>query len=98
MEYHIFQNKGLRKSKIFKNKLIKRISPKRKEYYGINDKKGTRYITLLRMSLKPLKRQKFDHNFQDTIDPICHSGDGIEDTEHFLLHCTMFQHERDALI
>ena len=50
------------------------------------------------MCLKPLKRQKFDHNFQDTIDPICHSGDGIEDTEHFLLHCTMFQHERDALI
>ena len=62
----------------------------RKEYFGINDKEVTRYITLLRMCLSQIKRHKFDHNFQDTIDPICPSGDGIEDTEHFLLHCTIY--------
>ena len=83
--------------KIFKKELIKRIRPKRKEYFGIDDKVGTRYITLLRMGLSPLKRHKFDYNFQDTFDPVCISGDGIEDTEHFLLHCTMFDQERADL-
>ena len=38
---------------IFKDKILNKIRPKRKEYFGINDKTKTRYITLLRMGLSP---------------------------------------------
>ena len=62
------------------------------------DKDGTRYITLLRMSLSPLKKHKFDHNFNDTPDIICPSGDGIENTEHFLLLCKSFRDIRATLM
>ena len=82
----------------FKNVLLKKIRPKRKEYFGILDKDGSRCITLLRMSLSPLKKHKFDHNFTDTPDIICPFGDGIDDTEHFLLLCKSFRDIRATLM
>ena len=40
----------------------------------------------------------FNHNFRDTINPMCPTNDGIEDTEHFLLLCPSFvMHRRDLL-
>ena len=71
----------------FKNLLLKNIRPPKKHYYGIQDKEGTRFLTLLRMGLSPLKKLKFQHSFIDTFDPICPQKDGIENTEHFLLLC-----------
>ena len=83
---------------IFKNKLFKKIRPKKKEYFGIEDKDGTRLITLLRLGLGPLKKHKFTHNFLDTNDPMCISGDGVEDTEHFMLLCSSYTVARTTLI
>ena len=41
---------------------------------------------------------KFHHNFDDTLTPMCNSHDGIEDTEHFLLHCQQFNTTRNDLL
>ena len=82
----------------FKNLLLKQIRPKRKEYFGILDKQGTRFITLLRMGLSPLNKHKFDHNFNDTPDSICSAQDGVENTEHFLLLCKYYVNNRATLV
>ena len=38
------------------------------------------------------------YNFRDTINPLCPSNDGIEDSEHFLLPCTSFAEPRRELL
>ena len=78
----------------FKNEMLKRIRPKRKEMFGINDRDGQRWITQLRVRLSPLNAHKFHHNFGDTLTPMCNIHDGIDDTCHFLLHCRQFYNIR----
>ena len=74
----------------FKNEMLKRIRPKRKEMFGINDRDGQKWIAQLRVRLSPLNAHKFHHNFEDTLTPMCNIHDGIDDTFHFLLHCRQF--------
>jgi len=81
----------------FKNEILKKIRPKRKEMFGINDRDGQKWITQLRVSLSPLKAHKFHHNFEDTLTPMCIINDGIENSEHFLLHCQQFNTIRTNL-
>ena len=54
---------------------------------------GLAYLTQLRvgLSLSQLSFHNFKHNFRDTINPMCPTNDGIEDTEHFLLLCSSFE-------
>ena len=52
----------------------------------------------LRVGLSALSFHKFRHNFNDTLNPLCPINDGIEDTEHFLLHCQLFHLERNTLL
>jgi hypothetical protein len=75
---------------VFKNAILKQIRPKRKETFGIIDSDGQKWLTQLRVRLSPLKAHKFHHNFDDTSTPMCNSHDGVEDSEHFLLHCQQF--------
>ena len=50
------------------------------------------------MGLSKLNFHKFKHNFRDTINPMCPTNDGIEDTEHFLLLCPSFDVPRRDLL
>ena len=83
-------SKNLTLKPAFKSEILKRIRPKRKEMFGIDDRDGQKWLTQLRVRLSPLHSHKFHHNFADTITPMCLIHDGIEDTEHFLLHCRLF--------
>ena len=74
----------------FKSSLIKQIRPKRCEMFLSHDNIGQSWITQLRVGLSPLNLHKFAKEFQDTHDPMCVAGDGIEDTEHFLLFCRLY--------
>ena len=56
------------------------------------------YLTQLRVGLSKLNFHKFKHNFRDTINPMCPTSDGIEDTEHFLLLCPSFDAQRQDLL
>ena len=56
-----------------------------KPIFGIHDPIGLSHLTQLRVGLSKLNLHKFQHNFRDTLDPMCPSNEGIEDTEHFLL-------------
>ena len=54
--------------------------------------------TQLRVGLSKLNFHKFKHNCRDTINPMCPTNDGIEDTEHFLLLCPSFDIQRRDLL
>ena len=59
---------------------------------------GTKLLTRLRVGFSHLKKRKFLHNFQDAINPLCSSGNYVESTKYFFLHCTHFFNRRLALI
>ena len=85
---------------VFKKKLLSviRPPPSAKSVFGINDPKGLSYLTQLRVGLSKFNLHKFKHNFRDTVNPMCPTNDGIEDTEYFLLLCPSFDVQRQDLL
>ena len=83
---------------VFKAKLNKIIRPTPKQVFGIHDPKGLATLTQLRVGLSALNFHKFRHNFNDTLNPMCPINDGVEDTEHFLLHCHSYHLQRNSLL
>ena len=55
-------------------------------------------LTRLRLSLSLIREHKFQHNFQDTLNPICNCGEDIESSCHYLLHCSLHTNESLALL
>ena len=83
---------------VFKKKLLSIIRPPAKSVFGIHDPMGLSHLTQLRVGLSKLNFHKFRHNFKDTINPMCPTNDGVEDTEHFLLLCPSFVVQRQNLL
>ena len=83
---------------VFKTKLLSKIRPLPNSVFRIHDPTGLSYLTQLRVGLCKLNFHKFKHNFRDTINPMCPTNDGIEDTEHFLLLCPSFDVPRRDLL
>ena len=83
---------------IFKSKLLSFISPVQTNIYNIFDPKGLTFLTRLRLSFSHLNEHRFQHNFQDCLNPLCSCSLEIEDTSHYLLHCHHFSHHRVVLM
>ena len=83
---------------VFKTKLLSKIRPPAKPVFGIHDPTGLSYLSQIRVGLSRLNFHKFKHNFRDTVNPMCPTNDGIEDTEHFLLLCSSFDVQRPHLL
>ena len=84
--------------KSFQSSLVKVVKPPRRNNFKILDKIGLKYLTQLRVGLNDLKRYKLDHNFDDTIDPMCSANDGVEEVTHFLLSSQLYGHIRIELL
>ena len=82
----------------FKNKLLLIVCPSAKAVFGIYDPIGLSYLTQLRVDPSNLNLHKFQHNFRDTLNPICLTSDGIEDVEHFLLQRPSFVAQRRDIL
>ena len=83
---------------IFKNKLINLIRPNANSIFKLHDALGIKFLYQLRVGLSPLKCHKKNHNFMDTPDDWCMCLSAPEDTQHFLLKCTLFSVQRGKLI
>ena len=81
----------------FNCKLLAKVRPNRKSVYKVRNVHGIRCLTKLRLRFSPLNEHKFWHNF-DCLNPICICNAGIEDNEHFLLHCPLYDLMRDDLL
>ena len=72
--------------------------PPAKSVFGIHDPMSLSQLTHLRVGLSKLNFHKFRHNFRDTVNPMCPTKDGVEDTEHILLLCPSFVVQRRNLL
>ena len=83
---------------VFKNSLLKFIRPSPKSLFNVSDSLGIKLLTRLRLGLSHLREHKFNHNFQDTINPLCPCSLESESTTHFFLRCQNFTDLRKCLM
>ena len=73
--------------------------PPSRPIYSIFNPLGVKYLTRLRVQLSHLNEHKFNHNFQDCINPICDNcGMNIESNTHFFLDCRQYTSLRAELM
>ena len=83
---------------VFKKQLLSFIRPFANSFFKCHNSQGIKLITRLRLGLSHLRKHKFKHSFQDTLNPICSCSNDIESTTHYLLHCSNYIEERLALL
>ena len=81
---------------IFKSNILKFITSR--SFFNCYNHKGIRLMTRLRLRLSDLHEHKFNHNFQNCINPLCSCGMDIESSSHFLLHCLLSDDKRITLL
>ena len=59
----------------FKGKILKFIRPSGNSTFLCNNPKEIQLLTRLRLGLSHLQDHKFNHNFQDNLNPICNCGE-----------------------
>ena len=82
----------------FRNGLLKFIRPVPSSYFGISDFYGLKLLTRLRLELSHLREHKFNHNFRDTINPLCSCSLETESTKHYFLRCHHYVSIRNTLL
>ena len=82
---------------VFKRNLLQIIRPIKHPVYNISDIQGVKMLTRLRVKFSPLKEHRFRHSFE-CLSPECICGAAIENTEHYLLHCTQLCTLRQTLL
>ena len=82
----------------FKKRILKFIRPPSNYIFNGHSPKAIKLITRLRLSLSHLCEHKFQHSFQDTLNPIGSCGDDIETVIHYLLHCPNYLDERRTFL
>ena len=78
--------------------LLKFMKPSSNSLFNCHSLKGIKLITRLRLDLSHLRKHKFRHNFQDTLNSIWSCGDDIETTIHYLLHFSNYSDEGRTLL
>ena len=84
---------------------LQRLLQKKKAFYNLYGHlktefitKGVKLLTRLRVGLSHLRKHKFRHSFQDTLNPKCDCGKYIKITSHYLLHCPDYLQEWETLL
>ena len=54
-------------------------------------------MTRLRVGFRHLREHKFEHNFQDTLNPLCPFSLEAEDTYHFFMRDQNFTNQQNVL-
>ena len=81
-----------------KKKNLSFIRPSPNSVFNCHHPQGLTFLTRLRLGLSHLRQHKFNHNFQDTLNPFCRCGQDIETISHFLLHCPLYLNNRTTFL
>ena len=81
----------------FKLQLVRLVRPTKKSTFGAHDIEGVRLLTRLRVQFSDHCEHRFRHRFHCS-NPMCLCQTGIEDNEHFLLHCPRYTIYRKDLL
>ena len=71
--------------------------PPSRSIFDIHDTEGIKWLYQLRVGLSPLNHHKNSHNFLDTPSNKCSICNTIENTQHFLLNCSIYDEVRNDL-
>ena len=82
----------------FQNALIKSGKPIPKPIYNVHNPVGLKLLTRLRLGLSHLNQHKFNHNFQDCLNPLCSCSLEVESVSHFFLHCHYYSNIHSTLL
>ena len=82
----------------FKGALLKFIRPCYNSVFSIRDAKGLKLLTRLRLGLSHLNEHKFNHNFRDTLNPLCSCSLETESVGHYFLRCHYYNRIRTTLM
>ena len=83
---------------IFKNRLLSFIRPVQSKYYNLFDLPGLIFLIYLHLGFGYFNEDRFCHNFQEYMNPLCSCSLEVEDTLHCLLHFHHFPQFRNDLI
>ena len=90
--------RNLTSTATFKRAILDFIRPNPTPYFKANRFSGFVFPTRLRIGFSHLCEHKFRHSFLDIVDPICSCRtNAVENTEHYLLHCSNFTNQRTVL-
>ena len=81
----------------FKNTILNFLRPSPKNVFKSHNPPGIKFLTRLHLGLSHLPEQKFKHNFQDSLNPLCKCTFDVEWTLHFLLHCPIYNNYWSSL-
>ena len=71
---------------VFRNYLLSEHRPKPSLLYNFHNPSGIKVFTRLTLGLSHLNEHKFNHNFDDCVNPFCICSLEPESTSHFFLH------------
>jgi hypothetical protein len=90
--------KSSQSKSIFKNKMLSKIRPKKRSFFGLRDNSGVRFLTMLRMDLSPLRAHKFKYKFPGITHDKCDVCECVENTDHYLLKCLSYRLARATML
>ena len=82
---------------VFRQYLPKVIRPQPSATFNVCNFAGLRLLTRLRLGLSHLNEHRFNHNFQNCINPLCTCSLEVESVSHFFLHCLHYNDIRETL-
>ena len=83
---------------IFKKPLLQFIRPLPNSQFNWHSPQGIKHEIGLRISLSHLRKQKFEHSFQDTLNPFRNWCCEIDTTAHHFFSCPQFFTELSTLL
>ena len=83
---------------MFQNHLLKIVRPVYNTVYNIQNWIGLKLLSRLRLGLSHLNEHRFDHNFQNCINPLCTCSLEVESIANFFLHCRHYHNIRAKLL
>ena len=81
----------------FEKRLIQIVRPVKRSIFDVHDLYGVKLLTRLRVEFSDLCSHGYNHNFHCP-EPSCSCQTGVENNEHFLLHCLRFSTQRKTLL
>ena len=83
----------------FKKRIISLIRSSPNSIFNCHNPRGIKFQSWLRLGLSHLGEHKFQHSFQDSLNPFCSCWKGeVETSSPYLLHCSNYSEERLALL
>ena len=74
------------------------VRPKENSVFEVHDINGVKLLIRLRLDFCHLNKHKFQHNFNDIINPMCSCGKEPKTTLQYLLRCDLYSVYRLELL